>query len=595
MGAVNSLWAAGNWLKCDGNRSKSAQRIIRVIALEAVRVRIVSIFLTAFVVFGIFLNAGATTLTDANHLLAPVNRATPSETYDSFIAGTKRLEELYKSYTQEKSFDNLYELRYQFDRLRRLLDLSEVPSANRVKVGNAAITYISDILVRLPPVDPSTIPGSVPGEGTLPKRWTIPGTDIQIARVESGADSGDYLFTPDTIANLHGYYNRVRDLPVLHPRQYAWFHREHINSTGPLVPEWIVERIPESLKVIYLNTPIWKIIAVGLVIIFVLGLSSLWFLIARAQEHRRGELHKLCWRFTVPVVILAIYYLCDRFVISHINPAGVFASGEMLLLTAVFYGLVAWAAAAGCFLIAELMTNTSRIAGNSIDVHMLRLAARVSAIASVGAILIYGANEVGIPAFGLIAGIGVGGFALALAAQSTIENLFGGVALFADRPFRIGDAISFGNERGSVETVGTRSSKIRALDRTLVTVPNSDLAKMKIVNLTQRDKFLFLQKLALRADTRSNQIRVLLQRIRDVMVAEERVEKQDGWPRIRCTGVAIGYIEVELRAHVLTTDYSLFLVVQEALLLDIFELIEELDIKLVTAQHLLPGAKPAGS
>src|SRR5690606_41587173 len=65
-------------------------------------------------------------------------------------------------------------------------------------------------------------------------------------------------------------------------------------------------------------------------------------------------------------------------------------------------------------------------------------------------------------------------FALALAAQSTIENLFGGVALFADRPFRIGDVISFGGERGSVEMVGTRSSRIRALDGTLVTVPRSE-------------------------------------------------------------------------------------------------------------------------
>src|SRR5690606_35894339 len=143
---------------------------------------------------------------------------------------------------------------------------------------------------------------------------------------------------------------------------------------------------------------------------------------------------------------------------------------------------------------------------------------------------------------------GIGGFALALAAQSTIENLFGGVALFADRPFRIGDIISFGNERGSVEMVGTRSSRIRALDGTLVTVPNSDLAKMKIVNFTRRNKCLFHHTLALHVDTPANQLRLLLHRIRSLMTEEDMVEKTDSSPRVRCVGVAIGRIEVELRA-----------------------------------------------
>lgn len=518
-------------------------------------------------------------LAEGDNPLSPVNRSSPSETYQSLVSGAKRLEDLYRVYTVDKSFANLHEIRYQFNRLRTLLDLDAVPSANRVKIGNAALTYLSDILVRLPALDPTSIPGAIIGESPLPARWTIPGTDIQIARVDSGPHAGEYLFTAESIANLAEYYRRVRDLPVLQPRYYPWFHKEHINATGPLIPDWLTRDIPESWKVLYLNTPVWKIVAIAFVLVVVLTLAYVWARVVRTQSRHGSEVRKLWWRFTLPAVLLTIYYVSEWFVIAHINPAGLFATGESLLSTAVLYGAAAWATWIGCFLVAEVIINTPRIAGNSLDTHLLRLAARVTAIGATGGILIYGANEIGIPAFGLIAGIGIGGFALALAAQSTIENLIGGVALFADRPFRIGDVISFGNERGSVEMVGTRSSRIRALDGTLVTVPNSDLAKMKIVNFTKRNKCLFHHTLALHVDTPANQLRLLLHRVRSLMTEEDMVEKTDSSPRVRCVGVAVGRIEVELRASVLTMDYTKFLAVQEALLLRIFELIEEMDIE----------------
>lgn len=430
-------------------------------------------------------------------------------------------------------------------------------------------------------MDPSSIPGYLHSDAPLPDHWTIPGTDIQIARTpEDNLTTGDYLFTPDSIANLAEYYSQVHDLPVLQPRRYLSFHREHINSTGPLIPDWLVNKIPDSLKVIYLNTPVWKIIAVVGVIFCVIILIFLWVRVVRTQGGRGTALRRLGWRFTLPIMILALYIFSDWFVIAHINPAGLFATGERLISTAGLYAIVAWAVVIGCFLVAEIVINTPRIVGNSLDAHMIRLAARICAIGSACGILIYGANEVGIPAFGLIAGIGVGGVALALAAQSTMENLFGGVALFADRPFRIGEVISFGDERGAVEEVGTRSSRIRALDGTLVSVPNRDLAKMKIVNFSRRDKCLFLHTLALRVDTQADQIRLLLIGMRNIVSAEDMVEKSSGSPRIRCTGIAIGYIELELRAYILTNDYTRFLAIQEKLLLQVFELIEKMGIKL---------------
>lgn len=521
----------------------------------------------------------ATSLDDADKL-APVHRSSPSETYQSLIAGAKRLEDAYTQYRADKSFTNLHEIRYQFNHLRGLLDLSTVPSANRVKVGNAALTYLSDILARIPPIDLAAIPGAVASDKPLPIRWTIPGTDIQMARVDSGPNEGEYLFTADSIANLADDYRRVQRLPLQYPRQYVWFHQEHINATGPLIPGWLTGSIPDSLKVVYLDTPVWKIIAIALVVMLMLTLAYLWARVVRHQCRRGSEFQKLAWRFTLPAALLAIYLFTDWYVIAHINPAGLFATGESLLATAAFYAVAAWAVWIGCFLIAEAAINTPRRAGNALDTHLLRLAARIAAIGSAGGILIYGANEIGIPAYGLIAGIGVGGFALALAAQSTIENLFGGVTLFVDSPFRIGDVISFGDQRGTVEMVGTRSSRIRALDGTLVTVPNSDLAKMKIVNYTRRNKCLFVHTIALDATTPADRIRALLDRLHSIMMSEELVEQAGGSPRIRCVSVAMGRIDVEIRAYVLTKDYTVFLGIQESLLLQVIEAMEALEVKI---------------
>ncbi|MVW72597.1 mechanosensitive ion channel family protein [Bordetella sp. 15P40C-2] len=523
----------------------------------------------------------APTYAMAERALSPVNTSSPSETYQSLVAGIDRLEELYTDYKADKSFEKLREIRYQFGRLRALLDLADVPSANRVKVGNAAMTYLADILVRLPPVDVKDIPGGSPSDKALPARWTIPGTDIQIAKMEGGPQSDEYLITAQSIADLADYYHRVEDLPVLQPRRYNSLHKEHINATGPLIPNWLTSHVPDALKVVYLSTPLWKIIAIAIVAFAMLVVAVLWARLTRIQRRRGSEVRRLGWQFTLPTMLLLLYSIGDWFVISHLNPAGYFATGERLLSTAAFYVVVAWAVWIACYLIAETIINSPRIAGNSLDAHLLRLTARVAAIGSVGAILIYGANEIGIPALGLIAGIGVGGFALALAAQSTIENLFGGVALFVDRPFRIGDVISFGDQRGAVEMVGTRSSRIRAMDGTLVTVPNSDLARMKIVNYSRRNKCLFIHTLALQVDTPPARLRQLLERLRELLAAEPMVEKKDGWPRVRWTGVAVGHLEVEIRAYVQTDNYTKFLDVQESLLLSIFELIEALQIKLV--------------
>lgn len=117
----------------------------------------------------------------------------------------------------------------------------------------------------------------------------------------------------------------------------------------------------------------------------------------------------------------------------------------------------------------------------------------------------------------MIAGLGVGGIAVGLAAQKSIENLIGGITLYAAEPIRIGDFCRAGTTLGVVQEIGIRFTTIRTLDRTLVTIPNANLANMDIENYTRRDKILFRKKLHLCNDTMPIQLRTILDDVRDML------------------------------------------------------------------------------
>lgn len=509
-----------------------------------------------------------------------VSRYSPGETYRSLIDGSRRIENLYIAYTNEKSFNNLQEIRQEFRRLRKLLDLSAVPEASQVKVGNEAIIYLSDILARLPSPNFLEIAETGSNDKWAQASWEINGSEIKISRVDSGPDTGAYLFTSSTISALPEEYARLKKLPLILSRKYISFHQEYVESTGPLFPTWLERRISKGLKNIYLETPIWKFIALALIITGMLITAYIWIVFIKRRIRHSNPIMQLFWKFTLPVNFLIVYYLGVHVLIAHINPVGIIAIGEGLLATAIFYGLAAWVSWVTCLMFAEIIINTSSIASNTIDIHLLRLTARITAICFAGGLLIIGANKIGIPAYGLVTGIGVGGVALALAAQSTLENLFSGIALFSDRPFRIGETIKFNNEIGTVETVGMRSSRIRGLDGTIISIPNSDLAKMKIVNITRRNKFLLLQKFAIHTDTPAYKLLRLLEELRIIAFEDPLVDKSEGGARVRCVAISFGYIALEFRAYILAEDYASFLKVQEKIIIQALEKIQNMEIEI---------------
>jgi MscS family membrane protein len=174
-----------------------------------------------------------------------------------------------------------------------------------------------------------------------------------------------------------------------------------------------------------------------------------------------------------------------------------------------------------------------------------------------------------------LAALGVGGLAIALGAQKLFENLIGSLTIIADRPVRIGDFCRFGSSMGTIEEIGIRSTRIRTLDRTVLTVPNGEFAALHIENYAQRDRYWFHPVLNLRYETSIEQMRNVLQSLRSMLASHPNVETSSR--RVRLIGLAAYSLDVEIFAYVFAQDYTTFLEIQEDLLLRCMEIVEEND------------------
>ncbi|HSJ95602.1 MAG TPA: mechanosensitive ion channel family protein, partial [Myxococcota bacterium] len=177
----------------------------------------------------------------------------------------------------------------------------------------------------------------------------------------------------------------------------------------------------------------------------------------------------------------------------------------------------------------------------------------------------------GVNVTGLLAGLGVGGLAVALAAQKSLENLFGGVTLIGDQPVRVGDFCRFGDRVGTVEDIGLRSTRIRTLGRTVVTVPNSEFSSMAIENFAKRDRFWFHPALGLRYETTPEQLRYVLVELRKLLYAHPKVSAEPA--RVRFLGFGSSSLDLEVFAYVLARDFDEYLEVSEDLNLRIMDVV----------------------
>ena len=541
----------------------------------------------ALIIFG-STTAGVAAESSRNPL-EPVDTSSPRATFLAFLENTER------AYRSWRMHAGAAETDAQVRRALRTLDLRQVGEALFYAIGIADALYLYETLNRidLPPLN--SIPDATAVAAQSLTRWSIPGTEITIAKVADGEQAGEFLFTSETVARAHEFYDLVSDRPV--QRGPANVIETWRAAPGDAMPDVLAAQVwglPRWAFSPISGQPVWKWLAVLLGGLAAVGIAWLAWWLGRTLD-KRSQRAGIDWRVGQPAAVLCaiaavtgLQVFVERAVLFHEQP-GVVASAT---ITAVRYVLLAWLVAVLIGGIGNAVTRRFASGKASLDAALIRLCFRILSIIGAMLVILQAASEFGLSITPIIAGLGIGGLAVALAIRPTLENIIGGFVLFLDKPVGVGEFCGFGDKTGTVEEIGLRSTRIRGLDRTVITVPNADFAQLQIVNYTRRDMNLFQSSISLRYETTPDQLRYVAAKIRKLLIQHSKVLLDPA--RVRLSAFGDSAFVLEVFAFVRGADWEEFLAVKEDLNLRIAEIVRESGTGFAVPSHTVHYRRDAG-
>jgi len=454
--------------------------------------------------------------------------------------------------------------RGDYEAAARLLDLSAVPPAEQAERGPRLARELHIVLDRTLWIDLdalSDLPEGLEDDGLPPGRDHL-GTisarggpaDLQLARIRSAGGGQVWRVSASTVKRIPELYTKHG-----YPR--------------------FVDRLPhEFIDWGVFGTDLWQWI--GLIALapaaWLLAFLVAWVILRFARFFARRTTTVLDDRIIEsvhrPLRFTATLYL--------------FLAGSYWLrldvpvqavLVSVSRGLTILLVTWVCLRLVDILTRAARERmvreERRAAVSVLDLGCRVAKVLIVAIGLLGLLQNLGFNVSGIMAGLGLGGVALAFAAQKTVENLFGGVSLSLDQPIRVGDFCRYGSGMGTVEDVGLRSTRIRTLERTVVSVPNGQLAAIELENFADRDRFRVFATIGVRYESSPDQVRRLVGRIRETLAAHPKVVQDP--LRVRFVGFGASSLDIEIHTYVGTRDVEEFYAVREELFLRIMDLVAE--------------------
>lgn len=458
--------------------------------------------------------------------LEPADTSSPRATLTTFLDNCNEIYAVIQSSNRLRRGNPRHDA--IIERILRCLDLSQQPEFMRSHMAGESAVCLKEVLdrIELPPED--AIPAAPSGSATAATgglvRWTIPDTEITIARVKDGARQGEYLFSPETVDRAAEFYERVKHLPYrtegydVSPGFYEWFLSEPGWMLSPLVrrfPEW-------SRRFVY-GQALWQWVGLGLTVLLGLSVMLLVYQVDRRRAPAMRETGLLRYLMTLffPIVAMLIPLLVGKFIAEQIRISGaaftvVNFSSHLIFLLAALVVLVG----AGNR-VAELIIASPRIHPKGIDAQLIRILCRVLSLVAATIVFLEGGKYLGIPLTTLLAGAGVGGLAVALAFQDTLKNFFGSMMILLDRPYRVGERISVKHYDGVVEEIGLRSTKIRLLTGHVASIPNEEMARSDIENIGRRPFIRRIADIAIPLDTPPEQCEKALDIVRGILKDHE--------------------------------------------------------------------------
>jgi MscS family membrane protein len=390
--------------------------------------------------------------------------------------------------------------------------------------------------------------------------------DILLDRVDLGQGKLRWLFSETTLESIPHLYEEVN----------------HI-SVDDVLPQFLVKNRFAGISLFE-----WLAVFVGMPLLYSLTMladrllspfaRNVWIRVTKKRDV--SNLHLL----PNPLRLLFI-----AFVILWIT-----SKVSLPLLARQFWSSTATIIiiAACVWLFILLNERTEDLLGRRLELHnhggaisVLRLGRRVIDVVAVFVGVLVALHHFRLDPTAALAGLGVGGIAVALAAQKTLENVIGGASIIFDRVVHVGDVLRVAEVQGVVENIGLRSTRIRTLDRTVVSVPNGHIANVSLENLSARDKFGFRHNLSLRWDTTAAQMGSILMHLDDLLAQHSLVEHKS--IRVRFLRFGGSSLDVEVLAYFFAADWSHFLRIQQELLLKIMEIVEAAGTRMALSTHIV--------
>ncbi|MEM7480203.1 MAG: mechanosensitive ion channel family protein [Acidobacteriota bacterium] len=452
-----------------------------------------------------------------------------------------------------------------FDLATSTLDLSALPEAAREANGQSLAVQLKDVFDRTEYVDLSLVPDRTTGDP-----WNFLRDGQWVITIAQQADNA-WRFTPATIESIPALWKKVESLEVV----------EGVTEAPRTVGLWMRSLVPPRLRETTFLLEHWQwiglvllLVACYLVAVLVKAILGKILLpqLKRVWENLEGmALH----RALRPIRTLLAALLAGIALPVLELPAQVFgflkASVDLIALVALL-----WLAYRVIDLVTGFLTLRAEETESRIDDLLTPLIRKTSKFLIVVFGAVFVADNLGLDVASLLAGIGLGGLALALAAQDTFKNLFGSITILLDQPFHVGDAIKIGDVEGTVEEVGMRSTRVRTFYNSLVTVPNASLMTANVDNFGARRFRRWKTLVSVEYDTPVEKIETFCEEIRKLVESNPHTRKDAFYVHLNEFGASS--LDIMLYIFFDTTDWAVELHERQVLMVEIIRLAETLGV-----------------
>ncbi|WNV03924.1 mechanosensitive ion channel family protein [Candidatus Methylospira mobilis] len=469
------------------------------------------------------------------------------------------------------------------DDAERTLDLSELPQATVRETSRGLAIQLKEILDRMSIPPSELIPDAQTMSSAEFKRWTLPDSEIRIARVEKGPRAGEYLFSPETVRRIPEFYQKIKDMPYKPGASAGWYDFASYSPSGValvlrrVVPtRWVLE-MAEGSRPVFLDQPLWRWFGILLVLSAGLAVVSLCFRLSSRWARKKTTTAGRWAHLLQPLSLVIVMPVVTSIFAEVLRVSGVVYQIMSLSLWGLFFLALTWAVWVAGGAVAESIIAHERLRTGSIDSQLIRIALRLVTIVLAIAILVTGADRLGLPAYSVLAGLGIGGLAVALAAQETLANLLGSLIIMFEKPFVIGHWVKVNNIEGNVEDVGFRSTRIRTFYDSVVTIPSSKIVGSTVDNLGLRKFRRVKTVLNLTYDTSAEKMESFVEGVKRIIATHPETRKD----KIEVVFNNFGPSSLDILVYFFlkVPDWSAELNQQQGIFIDILRLADAIGVR----------------